>query len=145
MPKAIWKCQEPSSTAKSQLEVPKALWQRQKPSGSAKNPLEGAKPFREPPRDQPPASEPQVASAGYAKRKQFRMSETSGADLGVPWPRRGPPGSPGAPGHEKGTGKKLVTVPGPDSAVLGAGRSKKPPKIFRKMCEISRFRDGPGK
>ena len=55
------------------------------------------------------------------------------------WPMRavlgqsgGLPGSPRAPGDEKSMGKKLVTVPGPDSAVSGAGRSKRPPKIFGK-------------
>ena len=65
------------------------------------------------------------------------MSKTSGADLDGPWPRRGPPGSPGAPGHEKSMGKKLVTVPGPDSAGLGGRMSKKPPKNFGKCPKIS--------
>ena len=54
--------------------------------------------------------------------------------MGVSWPDRGLPGSPQDPGHEKSMGKKLVTVPGPDSAVLGGRSSKNPSKIFRK-CE----------
>ena len=69
------------------------------------------------------------------------MSKTSGADLGGPWPRKGPPGSPGAPGDEKGMGKKLVTAPGPDSAVLGGSRPQNTPK---KIKSLKNFGTGTG-
>ena len=34
-------------------------------------------------------------------------------------------------------GNMMVTVPGPDSAGLGGGMAKKPPKNFEKMLKIS--------
>ena len=52
------------------------------------------------------------------------MQKMSRADMGDPQPNRGLPGSPRDLGHEKSKGKKMVTIPAPDSAVSGGSRPK---------------------